>query len=365
MKCAYVLLSTCCLLSYGLAKPAAPLLNYQDSFGQYSFGYSSPDSARSEVRTLDGVTHGSYSYIDDTGTIQSAEYTADDHGFRITATNLPQGTASVQNPLVYGADGKPVLNIQKLDQLVDKSDTNVFLKQAKQEATLEGKKQLEVTATPDAGSTGSASTDPQTRIGDSNVFLQKEGSALVPEEEPSVGAVPNVGSIASIFSDVKSEATIGENNVFLKKAKEERESASEDKTLTDGRIGNLEANVKSEPDNAAPEAKPKLENSEGNLNVAAMKSEGALLQKDASLTNSSPASTTILRLGEEELKALSGRIDAKEPSMPEKTQTRSQEKQQATIDAPIIAPISLIPFDGGYPTLVRYGAQHYIIYTNP
>ncbi|XP_078043662.1 uncharacterized protein LOC144473568 [Augochlora pura] len=370
MKCAYVLLSTCCLFSFGLAKPAAPLLNYQDSYGQYSFGYSSPLSARSEFRTLDGVTHGSYSYIDDTGVIQRAEYTADDQGFRITATNLPQGTSFVQSPLVYSANEKAPSNTQKVDQLVDKSDSNVFLKEAKQEGKLEGNKQLsaDAAATPDAASPEFVTVNPLTRIGANNVFLQKQAPALAPENKPLVGAVPKLDSSASIFSDAKAEKTIGENNVFLKQAKEEKELSSGDKIAAEGRIGNLEGNAKSESNNAAPEAKDKLENSEGNLNIAAKKSEAGLLQKDASLTNNSPASTTLLRLGQEELKALSGRVDAKEASVPAKTQTRSQETQ-ATIDAPIIAPIGLVPVSGGYhPAFVRYaGLDHdqYIIYTHP
>lgn len=88
----------CCLLAVGLAKPAVPLLNYQDNYGQYSFGYSGPTSARSEVRTLDGVTRGTYSYIDDAGVIQTARYIADDMGFRIIATNIPQGPVYVSWP---------------------------------------------------------------------------------------------------------------------------------------------------------------------------------------------------------------------------------------------------------------------------
>jgi len=73
-------------------------LGYQDSLGQYSFGYSAPGSARSEVRTSDGAIKGAYSYIDETGIIQIAEYVADSaNGFRVTATNLPQAPLPVQD----------------------------------------------------------------------------------------------------------------------------------------------------------------------------------------------------------------------------------------------------------------------------
>ncbi|KAK0091799.1 hypothetical protein PV326_002688 [Microctonus aethiopoides] len=67
------------------------VLEYQDSIGQYSFGYSAPESARSEIRSADGFTRGAFSYVDDTGVIQTAKYTADSvNGFRIEASNLPQ-----------------------------------------------------------------------------------------------------------------------------------------------------------------------------------------------------------------------------------------------------------------------------------
>nr|XP_033196567.1 uncharacterized protein LOC117160158 [Bombus vancouverensis nearcticus] len=93
-----VLLFSCSLVSFGLAKPTAPILGYQDSYGQYSFGYSAPGSARSEIRTLNGETRGVYSYVDDAGFIQTTQYTADSkNGFRVAATNLPQAPYPAQN----------------------------------------------------------------------------------------------------------------------------------------------------------------------------------------------------------------------------------------------------------------------------
>ncbi|XP_046615590.1 translation initiation factor IF-2-like isoform X1 [Neodiprion virginianus] len=77
--------------------PSGLVLGYQDTLGQYSFGYSAPSQARSEARSLDGVTRGSYSYVDAAGLVQSTDYTADgEHGFRVAATNLPQAPAPVQ-----------------------------------------------------------------------------------------------------------------------------------------------------------------------------------------------------------------------------------------------------------------------------
>ncbi|XP_023288204.1 cuticle protein 6-like [Orussus abietinus] len=84
-------------ISRGSGKPTEVYLGYQDSLGQYSFGYSTPLSARSEIRTADGATRGYYSYVDADGRIQSAEYTADaNYGFRIAATNLPQAPLPVE-----------------------------------------------------------------------------------------------------------------------------------------------------------------------------------------------------------------------------------------------------------------------------
>ncbi|XP_077270847.1 uncharacterized protein LOC143902025 [Temnothorax americanus] len=90
-----------CLIVTGFAKPPPPVpvfLSYQDSLGQYSFGYSAPGSARSEVRTSNGATRGTYSYVDGTGVIQTAQYVADgENGFRVIATNLPQAPLPVQD----------------------------------------------------------------------------------------------------------------------------------------------------------------------------------------------------------------------------------------------------------------------------
>jgi len=87
-----------CLIATGFAKPPPVFLSYQDSLGQYSFGYSAPGSARSEVRTSNGATRGTYSYVDETGVIQIAQYVADDkNGFQVIATNLPQAPLPVQD----------------------------------------------------------------------------------------------------------------------------------------------------------------------------------------------------------------------------------------------------------------------------
>merc|ERR1711962_1479217 len=67
----------------------------QDEVGQYSFGYNDPNSVRQEVKTADGVVRGAYQYVDSNGLLQTTEYIADAAGFRVGATNLPQGTVEV------------------------------------------------------------------------------------------------------------------------------------------------------------------------------------------------------------------------------------------------------------------------------
>lgn len=63
----------------------------QDGLGQYAYGYNGDLSTKSETRTIDGITRGTYSYIDADGNVQTVEYTADPIlGFRAAATNLPK-----------------------------------------------------------------------------------------------------------------------------------------------------------------------------------------------------------------------------------------------------------------------------------
>lgn len=62
----------------------------QDGYGQYTYGYIGGQSAKVESKTADGITRGSYSYIDSNGIVQSASYVSDPvNGFRVAATNLP------------------------------------------------------------------------------------------------------------------------------------------------------------------------------------------------------------------------------------------------------------------------------------
>merc|ERR1719219_371498 len=78
----------------------------QDDIGQYNYGYSSPTSTKQELKTADGVTRGSYSYVDANGLVQTVNYISDALGFKVAATNLP-----VHH--VDGAHVEPVPEVQE------------------------------------------------------------------------------------------------------------------------------------------------------------------------------------------------------------------------------------------------------------
>lgn len=76
----------------------------QDALGQYSYGYIEPLSTKQEIRTVDGVTTGSYSYIDANGFLQTVDYKADENGFHVAATNLPKNTQQIPEPVTETAE---------------------------------------------------------------------------------------------------------------------------------------------------------------------------------------------------------------------------------------------------------------------
>merc|ERR1712088_969368 len=59
----------------------------QDEFGNVSYGYKNPNSAKDEKRDAYGNVVGAYSYIDATGVPKQLSYVADDFGFRVTGSH--------------------------------------------------------------------------------------------------------------------------------------------------------------------------------------------------------------------------------------------------------------------------------------
>lgn len=75
-----------------------PILHQALGFGidgQYQYNYNSDIDSRHETRDSRGQTLGSYSYVDENGVLQKAEYLAGPGGFQISATNLPKDTPEV------------------------------------------------------------------------------------------------------------------------------------------------------------------------------------------------------------------------------------------------------------------------------
>lgn len=85
------------LLPYAyLADPLPVYHQSQDTrVGVHAYSYAGGPSAKEEVRGLDGITRGSYSYVDAHGILQSVFYVADEGGFRVAATNLPSDGADL------------------------------------------------------------------------------------------------------------------------------------------------------------------------------------------------------------------------------------------------------------------------------
>lgn len=82
------------------AAPIQSQFHAQDILGQYSYGYNNGLSSKGEVKSFDGVTRGSYSYVDAEGHLQTVDYTADDlNGFRVAATNLPRALPAPEQEL--------------------------------------------------------------------------------------------------------------------------------------------------------------------------------------------------------------------------------------------------------------------------
>lgn len=77
----------------GSYSPVHSQYHSQDELGQYSYGYNSGSSSKAEVKTLDGVTRGGYSYVDSNGIYQQYQYVSDPvNGFRVSGTNLPSNS---------------------------------------------------------------------------------------------------------------------------------------------------------------------------------------------------------------------------------------------------------------------------------
>ncbi|KAJ8920641.1 hypothetical protein NQ315_004780 [Exocentrus adspersus] len=83
-----------------ISSPVSTQYHAQDELGQYSYGYSNEHSAKSEARSVNGVTIGGYTYVDPAGKLQKVEYSSDPNGFRVAASNLPVPPAVPSAPVL-------------------------------------------------------------------------------------------------------------------------------------------------------------------------------------------------------------------------------------------------------------------------
>lgn len=101
LPCLLLASSTSALSAYGAPLPDTfTQYHTQDAHGQYAYGYSAPLYSKHEARTADGITHGSYSYVDARGEQQTVKYQADQDGFRIIASSLLPQRANEETPEV-------------------------------------------------------------------------------------------------------------------------------------------------------------------------------------------------------------------------------------------------------------------------
>lgn len=132
--------------------------------GVHAYSYAGGPSAKEEVRGLDGVTRGSYSYIDAHGILQSVFYVADEGGFRVAATNLPiDGDLST---------GEPVL----LDKNVLQEDAKVTAAEEGQRTTSRRRRSVE------------ASTDNQDQAGNSSSQEDRDSANASPKSSHELPA---------------------------------------------------------------------------------------------------------------------------------------------------------------------------------
>ncbi|CAK9806474.1 Cuticle protein 6 [Anthophora plagiata] len=305
-----------CFISFGGAQSSAEILAYQDSLGQYSFGYSAPGSARSEVRTLNGETHGAYSYIDDAGVIQTAHYTADgENGFRVAATNLPVAPLPMQE--VQNITVTKPANLQEEEVMQDMNnigENNVFLKGLKpvQNATMELEKNLQ-----------------------SEMTIEESMKSENLTETMKTGEGRTLGEMLKITSEAQSQAESSQNATT-----ENSKASSNEMPLNNLNVPML----------------PIFRVSHGNLAIDPSTIQGPINTQGSPNT---PASTT-LKIAQE-MNKMEEKTNVKELPAPQ--------EQQILTDLPkeILTPLNILPLRSAYPTLIRYThipTLHYLIYNH-
>ncbi|KAG8235989.1 hypothetical protein J437_LFUL016522 [Ladona fulva] len=113
------------------ASPVAGQFHAQDEIAHYSYGYAGGPSAKSEVKTFDGITHGGYSYVDAEGQVQNVNYVADPiHGFHVSATNLPVAPAAPEVSVLETVPDSPEVAAAKAEHFAAHEEAKARLQSA-------------------------------------------------------------------------------------------------------------------------------------------------------------------------------------------------------------------------------------------
>lgn len=151
---------------YGGYYPSAPVVgppatiksqyHTQNELGQYAYGYNDGYSSKSETKHANGLTEGSYSYVDPNGVLQQYKYESDENGYRVSGTNLPVAPAVPAVPAVAVA-AAPAAAAADLPQPVQDTPEVAAAKVAHRIAYDEAKQAAD--ASPADGDDGSYNDD--------------------------------------------------------------------------------------------------------------------------------------------------------------------------------------------------------------
>lgn len=217
------------LLPYGYLADSLPVYHQsQDTrTGVHAYSYAGGPSAKEEVRGLDGVTRGSYSYVDAHGILQSVFYVADDGGFRVAATNLPtDGDLQPEtSEILLARNALNIANSRAVVPEISKDESNKA-EEPQRATTSRKKRSLEAPINQDRQVQNSSSQADQADRGAANVS-PKSSHELPASEKKAEGRVvlvpPAYGLLNTVLIPRLSDAATSHqsrvdvhNNVRLK-----------------------------------------------------------------------------------------------------------------------------------------------------
>ncbi|KAL6262814.1 hypothetical protein P5V15_005604 [Pogonomyrmex californicus] len=189
------------LLPYAyLADPLPVYHQSQDTrAGVHAYSYAGGPSAKEEVRGLDGVTRGSYSYVDAHGILQSVFYVADEGGFRVAATNLPTDG----NPPLETGEVLLAKNAHLQEHAKAAAAAVAAAAQAKEERAMSRRKRsLEAPADQDRHQAEKPSSQGDQTDRDSAAVVSPKSSHELPTSEKKSEGRTNRGAAHTVFAPI-------------------------------------------------------------------------------------------------------------------------------------------------------------------